>query len=176
MKRKLSIAALVALPLVLMSCRTPPPITTASRVDLPRFMGDWYVMANIPTFIERDAWNALEKYELREDGAIATTFSFNRGSADGPRKVYHPLGFVREDTGSAIWGMRFIWPFKAEYIVVFVDEAHTETVIGRRKRDYVWIMTRSPDHPEARVNALIDLAVEEGYDRAKIQRVPHAPQ
>ena len=25
------------------------------RVDLPRFMGDWYVIANIPTLIERGA-------------------------------------------------------------------------------------------------------------------------
>ena len=33
----------------------PPTIPTAAPVDLPRFMGDWYVIANIPTFIEKDA-------------------------------------------------------------------------------------------------------------------------
>ena len=37
-----------------------PPIVTVPHVDLPRFMGDWYVIANIPTFVERDAYNAVE--------------------------------------------------------------------------------------------------------------------
>ena len=34
------------------------------QVDLDRFMGDWYVIANIPTFIEKDAYNAIETYRL----------------------------------------------------------------------------------------------------------------
>jgi apolipoprotein D and lipocalin family protein len=33
-------------------------------VDLERFMGDWYVIANIPTFIEKGAHNAVEGYQM----------------------------------------------------------------------------------------------------------------
>jgi len=164
------------IPLVLVmftSCRSPDPIRTESSVDLDRFMGDWWVIANIPTFIEKDAWNALETYELRKPDVVDTTFSFNKGGPDGERKEYTPVGFVREDTGNAVWGMRFVWPFKAEYRIVYVNENYTETIIGRRKRDYVWIMARDKDLPEDRVQALIDMAVEAGYDRAAIQRVPH---
>lgn len=165
---------LVVLMTLLSSCRTPPPIKTAGQVDLNRFMGDWYVAANIPTFLEKEAWNALETYELNEDGTIATIFTFNKGGPDGELKKYTPKGFVRkEDPSNAVWGMRFVWPIKAEYIIMHVDPDYTETVIGRRKRDYLWIMTRDQFADESKVNALIDLAVEEGYDREAIQLVPH---
>ena len=55
----------------LVGCSSPPPIQIASQVDLPRFMGDWYVIANIPTFIETEAFNAIESYRRNEDGTIA---------------------------------------------------------------------------------------------------------
>ena len=54
-------------------------------------MGDWYVIANIPTFLEKNAYNPIESYEINPDGTIATTFSFNAGSYDGEQKIYHPL-------------------------------------------------------------------------------------
>ena len=41
---------------------------TVEFVDLERFMGDWYVIANIPTFIEKGATNAIESYKLMDDG------------------------------------------------------------------------------------------------------------
>ena len=59
---------------------TLPPLKTVANVDLPRFMGDWYVIANIPTFIEKGAHNAVESYRLDKDGTIATTFTFRAGS------------------------------------------------------------------------------------------------
>ncbi len=154
------------------SCRTPPPIQTEDSVDLERFMGDWWVHANVPTFIEKGVWNALEQYELNEDGTVATTFSFNKGAADGPRKTYYPKGFVRDTESNAVWDMQFIWPIKAEYRILYVDEDYTETVIGRRKRDYLWIMFRDQEVAEERLQALIDFAVEQGYEREAILRVP----
>ena len=60
---------------------TQPPIETVGKVDLPRFMGDWYVIANIPTFIEKGAHNAIESYKLAGDGSIETTFTFGAVSA-----------------------------------------------------------------------------------------------
>ena len=96
-------------------CQTPDkPLHTVAHVDLPRFMGDWYVIANIPTFIERDAHNAVESYRLAEDGRILTEFTFNAGAFDGPLKRYTPTGFV-QDAAGAVWGMQFFWPIKADY-------------------------------------------------------------
>ncbi|MGC9452135.1 MAG: lipocalin family protein [Oceanipulchritudo sp.] len=155
------------------SSQSLDPIRTESNVDLERFMGDWYVIAAIPTFIEKEAYNALESYELLPGKKVDTTFSFNKGGFNGPRKVYNPKGFVREGTGNAVWGMQFIWPIKAEYRIVYVNEDYTRTVIGRSKRDYVWIMARTPEIPEEDYRRLLELTEDEGYNIGKVRRVPH---
>lgn len=151
---------------------TPSPLPTVERVDLARFMGDWYVIASIPTFIERDAYNAIESYELVSDKRVATTFRFNKGAFDGPLKTYNPTGFVGSDPSNAIWGMQFVWPIKADYRVMYLDAGYTQTVIGRNKRDYVWIMARTPSIPEADYGTIEKLVAEQGYDISKIRRVP----
>ena len=53
-------------------------LETVEYVDLERFMGDWYVIANIPTFIEKGAVNAVESYELDSRGRVKTTFTFKK--------------------------------------------------------------------------------------------------
>ncbi len=151
---------------------TPAAIETADYVDLDQFMGDWYVIANIPTFIEKNAHNAIESYRLDDDGTIDTTFSFRKGGFDGKEKTYNPRGFVRDTGTNAVWGMRFIWPFKAEYRVLFVDPNYEQTIIGRSKRDYVWIMARTPEISNDAYFEHIRFLREQGYDTNKIKRVP----
>ena len=149
-----------------------PEMKTVSYVDLQRFMGDWYVIANIPTFLEKGAHNAVETYELNEDGTIATTFVFREDSFDGEEKTYTPKGFVKDTESNALWGMRFIWPIKADYRIVYLDDDYTQTIIGRQKRDFIWIMARTPTIPDEDYQRLVEFAASIGYDTSKIERVP----
>ncbi len=148
------------------------PMKTVPQVDLPRFMGPWYVIANIPTFIEKGAHNAVESYVLNPDGTIATTFTFRKDAFDGPQKEYHPKGFVVPGTGNAEWGMQFIWPFKGEFLIIWLEPDYSITVIGRSKRDYVWIMAREPQIPEAKLSEILAYLKGLGYDTEKVQLVP----
>ena len=145
---------------------------TVDYVDLERFMGDWYVIANIPTFLEKGAHNAVETYALNDDGTVATTFTYRKGAFDGELKQYNPKGFVRDDPSNALWGMRFIWPIKADYRVVYLDDDYTQTIIGRQKRDFVWIMARTPEISGEDYAKLRDFVAELGYDMSKLQKVP----
>ena len=154
-------------------CQTMKPIHTVEKVDLERFMGDWYVIASIPTFIEKDAYNATESYRLDNDGTVATTFKFNKGSYDGPVKEYNPRGYVRDTQSNAVWGMQFVWPFKAEYRIIFLSDDYTQTVIGRTKRDYVWIMARESSIPVDDYERILEFIRDQGYDLDKLKQVPH---
>ena len=145
---------------------------TVDYVDLERFMGDWYVIANIPTFLEKGAHNAVENYALNDDGTIATTFTFREDSFDGEKKKFTPKGFVRDTETNALWGMRFIWPIKADYRIVYLNDDYTQTIIGRQKRDYVWIMARTPHIPDEDYDRLIRFVEDLGYDTSQIQKVP----
>lgn len=158
--------------LTLAACSSPAPIRIATDVDLERFMGDWYVIANIPTWIERDAHNAVESYRLSQDGTVATTFSFRQGSFEGELKTYHPTGYILDRETNAVWGMQFLWPIKADYRIVFVDESYNQTVIGRTARDYVWFMARTPEIPDSDYQRFLTLIAQEGYDVSKVRKVP----
>jgi apolipoprotein D and lipocalin family protein len=136
-------------------------------------MGDWYVIASIPTFIEKDAFNAIESYRLDQDGTVTTTFKFNKGRFDGPLKTYTPRGFIRDKTSNAVWGMQFIWPFKAEYRIIYLADDYTKTVIGRSKRDYVWIMARKPSIPDAEYERILKFLSDQGYKLKDLKKVPH---
>ena len=148
------------------------PLRTVQHVDLKRYMGDWYVIANIPTFIEKGAHNAVESYRLDADGSIAVTFTFRDGAFDGPPKKYTPRGFVRNDLSNAIWGMQFIWPIKADFRITYLAQDYSQTIISRENRDYVWIMARTPTIPEADYQRLLKIVEAQGYDQDKIQKVP----
>ena len=79
-----------------------------------------------------------------------------------------------QDTDSnAVWGMQFIWPIKAEYRIIYLTEDYSQTVIGRSKRDYVWIMARQPTISEEAYRNIVEFLVEQQYDLAELRMVPH---
>ena len=68
--------------------------------------------------------------------------------------------------------MRFIWPIKADYRIVYLDDDYSQTIIGRQKRDFVWIMARTPTISDADFEMLMQRSADLGYDVSKIERVP----
>ena len=173
--RSFNAGILMILILAVTACSTHKPMPAVEYVDLDRFMGDWYVIANIPTFLEKDAYNPVETYRLDDDGTIATTFTFNQGSLDGEKKSYHPRGFVQDSESNAIWGMQFIWPIKADYRIVYLDGDYQKTIIGRKSRDYVWIMARKSSISEKEYNSLVDQVGRLGYDIEQLRKAEHNP-
>lgn len=152
-----------------------PPMETVEYVDLDRFMGDWYVIANIPTFIEKEAYNAVETYRMDDDGSIATTFIFRKGGFDGELKQYEPRGFVVDTESNALWGMQFVWPFKGDYRIIYLADDYSTTVIGRQKRDYVWLMARTPEISDEQYRRALHVIQAAGYDMDTLRRVPQQP-
>ena len=165
-----AIAALV----LFAACRTTTPQDRpelADSVDLNRFMGTWYVHGYTPTALDRDARDATETYELKEDGRIETTYRF-RTALEKPWKTYRPVGRVVEGTHNAEWRMRFFWIISQPYLVLHVDAAHRETIIGHPNRKMIWIMTRSPAILEEDYARLREIVRAKGFDLSNLQRVP----
>ena len=159
---------------LLTGCATSrPPLPKARDVSLPRFMGTWYVMGYTPIVVDHGAYNAVEHYAIGEPGRILTTYQFRKGSADGKLKTYTPTGFIHDTESNVEWRMQFVWPFKAEYIVVYRSNDYQQTIIAHPNRKYAWIMARSPIIDESVYEDLISKLVAAGFDRDDILRVPH---
>lgn len=160
-------------PISFAAAKDRPPVPLAESVDLDRFMGDWYVIAHIPPDADRGAHNAVERYELR-DGRVETTYRRRLGGFDAPEKVEKPVGYIKPGTHNALWGMRFWWwfPVRLEYRVSHIEPDYSVTIIARSKRDYVWLMSRTPEMSEADYERYRGLIASWGYDTSKLERVP----
>lgn len=175
----LRLAVILAALVILGGCAasTTPPLRAIDRkVDLERFMGDWYVIGSIPVtlpfFSEAEAHNGLESYRLTEDGVIETTYTFRQGGFEGPQKRFTPKGWVHNKETNAEWRMRFVWPFKAAYLIVYLDEDYQKTIIGVPSRKYLWIMSRDPEMSDAGYQELLRQVAALGYDTGRVRRVP----
>lgn len=147
-------------------------LKTVAYVNIERFMGDWYVVGVIPTFAEKDAVNAIERYELNDKGNIDITFTHYKKSPQGKFKEYHPKGFIYNKETNSEWRVQFFWPLKFKYLVIDLAEDYRYTVIGVPNRKYVWIMAREAQLSEEDIANIQQNLVKQGYDISKIVDVP----
>ena len=153
-------------------CSSIPPPPTVPRVDLERFMGDWYVLGGILTPFEKGAHNAVETYALDKKGRIPTTYSFRKGGFDGPQKTFDNIAFVHNRETFAEWRIQFFWPLKFPYLVVHLDPEYQLTAVGTEDRDYLWIMARDWHLPEERYQEVVRHVASLGFDTNRMVRVP----
>lgn len=146
---------------------------TAEKVSIPKFMGRWYVIAHIPTFIETDAFNALETYTLKKDGEIAVDFRFNEKNFDGELKVYSQRAWVFDQETKAHWKVRPFWPLKLDYLIHYVSADYGVTMIGVPDHDYLWIMSKRPSIADDERIMMEEIAEELGYDLSLLREIPH---
>ncbi|MGN6478691.1 lipocalin family protein [Luteibacter sp.] len=168
---RLARTALAILPLAACSA-SQPRVPRVDQVDVARYMGNWYVIASIPSRPEKDAANAVESYRLTPDGTVETTLRYRNSDAAGELKTLHAKGFPHTETRNAEWGMQFVWPIKAQYVISWLDPDYQSVIVARDKHDYVWIMARTPTIPESDYTALASRVAAMGYDMHALRKVP----
>lgn len=142
---------------------------TVPYVDLERFMGDWYVIAVIPTPFEKGAVNGVENYSLNKDGTIQVRYTFRKGSLEGKKKVMYQKGWIYNSETNADWRVRPVWPLKLPYYILELDEDYSYTVIGTNNYKYLWIMARKPAMEKTVYDEIVKRMGQRGYDTEKIQ-------
>ena len=153
-------------------CSSHPPLPTPEYVDLERFMGRWYVLGYTPILVDEQAHNAIEHYHLDEKNKIQTTYQFRDGGFDGELKTYTPVGWVHDKSTNAQWRMQFIWPFRSDYIILYLAEDYSRTIVVHPSRKYAWIMQREPEISDQEYETMLEMLESEGVDRKRITRLP----
>ncbi len=177
MKKRTKIGLIAISMIGLMTMLTAAEIqgeqTLVEYVDLERFMGDWYVIANIPTPFEKGAVNAIENYKWNtEKEIVEVTFDYRAGSPDGKPKQMTQKGFIYNKETNSEWRVQPLWPFKLGYLIIDLADDYSYTVIGVPSRKYLWIMARESSLSDSVYQAILDKAEKQGYALDKIQKVP----
>jgi apolipoprotein D and lipocalin family protein len=160
--------------LSLMGCATSKePLRTVPHVDLPRYMGDWYVIANIPYFAEKNCFDSIESYALRPDGHIANWFTCRKGSFTAPMKrLVNAVGTVKNTDSNAVWGVRFFKVISVQYLIIDLDPQYQWVVVGHPSRRYGWIMSRAKTIDPQTYQGILERLRAQHYDPSKFQLVP----
>jgi apolipoprotein D and lipocalin family protein len=79
---------------------------------------------------------------------------------------------VKEDGSNAVWGMQFVWPIKADYQIVYLNDDYSRVIVAREKRDLVWLMAREPSIPDDEYQALLAQIVALGYEESSLRLTP----
>ena len=147
--------------------------TTVSHVDINRFMGDWYVIANIPTYFETEATNAVESYKFNAaKNQIDIDYHHHEKTPDGPLKSYPQRAWVYDEKTKAEWRVQPLWPLRFAYLIIALAEDYQWTMIGVPNRKHAWIMSRKPKMDDKQYQELVAQLSARGYDTTKLRKVP----
>ncbi len=149
------------------------PLQTVDHVDLPRYMGDWYVIANIPYFAERNCLDSVESYALRKDGDIDNWFTCRKKSFDAPiKRIASARARVRDLRSNAVWSVTFFKVISVQYLIIELDPQYNWVVVGHPSRRYGWIMARTKTLPDTLYEQILQRLRTQGYDAARFVKVP----
>ena len=154
--------------------RSLDPLPTAAAVDLPRFMGTWYVIAHVPYFFERGKVATRDVYRLRADGRIANDFVYKKAFGQ-PDRTWEGVSTVLPGSQGARWKVQFVWPFSTELVVVHVDPDYAGAVLATPDRKLAWIFGREPQMSADRRARLQDQLGAAGIDVSQLRDVPQVP-
>jgi len=152
---------------------------TSTAMDIEKFMGTWYVWANIPTRFEVGSSDNVETYTWNPTKKlIEVSFEYYPGGQTKASSFLQQATISNPPTNTrwAICPQVFgiFLPANLAYLVLYCAPDYSHCVIGVENRSYLWIMGRVPP-PQLDEQALehdMNLAVSLGYDRRKIVRVP----
>lgn len=151
------------------------PLATVEHVDLPRFMGRWYVISNIPYWGEKGYVGSYVEYSIRDDGDIDDIFFGRKQTFEQPYSETRLKDWVVNKKTNAEWRASPFWPVSFAYLILYVDPEYQSAIIGYPDRSLGWIFSRSPDISQEKLKELYGKLVEQGYDLKQFRRIPQKP-
>ena len=141
-------------------------------VDLSRYVGQWYEIARLPNrFQKKCAGSVTANYTLRADGNIQVVNRCRKASgeftnAKGKAKV------VDKKTNAKL-KVTFFWPFYGKYWILDLGPNYEYAVVGEPGRNYLWILSRTPQIDEALYQQLLAKMQARGFDTTRMIRTAH---
>ncbi|MCM2342159.1 lipocalin family protein [Rhodoferax sp.] len=181
MKIKLLVASLGLMGLSVVAQTAPAPqqmLSAIATLDVPRYLGSWYEIAKYPNSFQRKCVaNTQARYSLLSAGQLqvvnrcrlengetseAIGAARQQGDANSPKlKVrFAPawLSFI-----PAVWG---------DYWVIDLDPAYQLAAVAEPKREYLWILSRTPKVDSKIYQALLERLTQKGFDISKLENSP----
>lgn len=147
-----------------------PPLQTVAHVDLSRYLGTWYEIANFPQRFQRGCTATTATYTLRADGDIDVLNRCRKGSVDGEEKSARGRARVVDRATNAKLEVSLFRPFWGDYWIIDLSGDYSYAVVGHPGRDYLWILARTPTMPEVTYQSLVTRLQAQSYETSRLVR------
>ncbi len=146
-------------------------LQTVPSVDLNRYLGKWYEIARYPNRFEKNcASDVTAQYTLRPDGKIEVLNSCRQ--ADGKVKSSKGSAKIADKQTNAKLKVTFFWPFYGNYWIIDLDPEYRYAVVSEPGRDYLWILSRTPQLEAAVYDSITDRLRKNGFDPGRLIKPP----
>lgn len=153
-------------------------LKTVQSVDLKRYAGLWYEIARYPNrFQKQCVGNTTAEYVLEDDGDIKVINKCRE--KDGETETATGEARVVDETTNAKLEVRFAPKFLSflpfvwgDYWIIDLGEDYQYSVVGSPDRDYLWILSRTPEMSDERYQSILQTVKEKGFDPNKLIKTP----
>jgi apolipoprotein D and lipocalin family protein len=147
-----------------------PALQTVSSVDLNRYAGKWYEIASFPQWFQKGCVATTATYTLRKDGDVDVLNQCRDKTLDGKPRSAKGKAWVVDSKSNAKLKVRFFWPFSGDYWIIDLGASYEYAVVGHPKRNYLWILSRSPQMDRTVYDAIIERLKKQHYDVARLNQ------
>jgi len=158
------------------------PLQPIESLAVPRYMGIWYEIAKFPNnFQKKCVGDTTATYNLGQDGRVQVV---NRcrtadGTSDVAEGVARQLGGATSPKLKVRFApaiLSFIPMVWGDYWVIDLDEKYQLSAVSEPKREYLWILSRTPQVEPAAYDALLARLTAQGLDVSRLERTPQTRQ
>jgi apolipoprotein D and lipocalin family protein len=169
MTRIALLSFLAVLVIVLFSaCAHNPSLNVVQHVDLKRYTGTWYEISSYPTSFQKGCTGTKATYSIRDDGDIDVLNQCYKKGFDGEITSVKGKAWVVDETTNAKLKVRFFWPFWGSYWIIDLGKEYEYAVVGHPSREYLWILSRTPQMDDILYYDILDRTTLQGYDTSKL--------
>lgn len=146
------------------------PVRTVPRVDLARYLGDWFEIARFPNrFQLRCTGDVRATYALRADQRIdvinrCATAAGGVTEARGVARVVDRQTSARLKVRFAPAVLSFLPMVWGDYWIIGLADDYSWAVVGSPDRNYLWVLARAPEMEAAAYGAALMAARAQGFD------------
>lgn len=150
-------------------------LRTIPSLDVARYMGTWYEVAKYPNWFQKKCTGgAKADYSLMSDGRVKVINRCRLAGGD----LSEAIGVARQvGTGTSpklevrfapAWMsfLPFVW---GDYWVIELDDDYQLVAVSEPKREYLWILSRTPKVDPVSYNALLARLRQKKFDLRKLE-------
>ena len=153
-------------------------VKTIPSIDVARYLGTWYEIAKFPNWFQRKCLSGTNaNYQLKEDGNVKVT---NRCKVEGG-EMAQAIGTARQIGGATspklevrfapdwLAILPFVW---GDYWVIDLDPQYQLAAVSDPRREYLWILSRTPKANQKSYDDLLQRLVAQQFDLTQLSLTP----